>query len=268
MPLPTPNDGEGHDDWIDRCMSNDTMVEDYEDSDQRLAVCQSIWEKTRSVDMDGKPKRHIRMLPIQRAEVRVAGAESSPRIVGYAAVFYAGTPETEFKVWDDLIERIMPGAFDKTLKAKDDVRALFNHDPNMILGRTSAETLELRQDKIGLWYEIEPGDTTVAVDVLKHVKRSDITGSSFSFEVTDQTVRKVDKVDIIEIRGARLFDVGPVAFPAYEGTAAKVRAGEVAEIRSLAREWERTALPEQAALYEQLQKRALTRRVKERILPV
>lgn len=265
MPLPTPIDGEGHDDWIDRCMSNDTMVEDYEDSDQRLAVCQSIWEKTRSRVMP--ESRIVRVLPMQRAEIRIDG-DQSPKIVGYASVFYNGKPETEYRMYDDLVERIMPGAFDKTLKGADDVRALFNHNPDMILGRISAETLELRQDEVGLWYEIDPGDTTVAVDVMKHIRRSDVTGSSFGFEVTDQTFRTVDKVDIREIRGARVYDVGPVTFPAYEGTESQIRATEAAEIRSMAREWERTALPEQAALYEQLQKRALTRRVKERILPV
>ena len=204
--------------------------------------------------------RIMRMLPMQRAEIRIDG-DQSPRIVGYASVFYDGTPETEYRMFDDLVERIMSGAFDKTLKSGDDIRGLFNHDPSLMLGRTAADTLELRQDQTGLWYECDPGDTTVASDVLKHIRRGDVTGSSFGFEVTDQTFRTVDKVDIREIRGVRVFDVGPVTFPAYEGTESKVRAEEAAEVRTMARQWKTTGRAKQRELLERAKQQSLTHRL-------
>lgn len=188
-------------------------------------------------DEVGGVRRSIRMLSMGPAEIRLDESGEQPRLVGYASVFYDGTPKTEFRLWADFVERIMPGTFDKTLKAKDDVRGLFNHDPSQILGRTTAGTVELSTDKRGLRYSIELGSTTVAEDVVKHIRRGDVSGSSFGFEVTDVEHRMEDKVDIREITGVKLFDVGPVTFPAYEGTDVKVRQDELAEIRSELAAW-------------------------------
>lgn len=187
--------------------------------------------------MPSEDKRSIRMLSMGPAEIRLDESGEQPRLVGYASVFYNGTAKTEFRLWEDFVERIMPGAFDKTLKAKDDVRALFNHDPSLILGRTTAGTVGLETDKRGLRYSIELGSTTVAEDVVKHIRRGDVSGSSFGFEVTDVVHRMEDKVDIREITGVKLFDVGPVTFPAYEGTDVNVRKDELAEIRSELAAW-------------------------------
>jgi uncharacterized protein len=156
----------------------------------------------------------------------------STRIRGYAAVFYDGTSATEYPLWSRAVERIMPGAFDKAM-ARDDVRALFNHDPNMLLGRSKAGTLKLVVDAKGLAYEIEPGDTSVARDVLAHLKRKDITGSSFAFVVTDENWdKKEDGKRIREIRGVELYDVGPVTYPAYKGTTAAARSdSDIADAR-------------------------------------
>jgi len=149
-------------------------------------------------------------------------ADKSTRIVGYGAVYYDGTDGTQFRLWDDMLERIMPGAFDRAIK-EDDVRGLFNHDPSMVLGRSKAGTMALASDERGLRYEIIPGDTSVARDVREHLKRGDVTGSSFAFTVTDEQYRKEDGIHIREIHGVRLYDVGPVTFPAYEGTTAGAR---------------------------------------------
>lgn len=155
--------------------------------------------------------------------VRVGDSADKPSISGYASVFYDGTDRTEYQLFDDVVERIMPGAFDRALREADDVRALFNHDPNMPLGRTTAGTLTLSIDNAGLRYDIQPGDTTVARDVREHVKRGDVTGSSFSFVPTDEDIRKEESRWIREIRGVRLYDVGPVTFPAYGATSADAR---------------------------------------------
>lgn len=158
--------------------------------------------------------------------------DQAPRIVGYAAVYYDGTPATEYPLWDGAVERILPGAFDRAA-AEDDVRALVNHDANLLLGRTAAGTLGLTVDGKGLRYEIEPPDTQAGRDAVVSLERGDLSGSSFSFVTTDETWIKEDEIRVREIRGVRLFDVGPVTFPAYESTTSGLRAdGELAEARA------------------------------------
>ena len=150
--------------------------------------------------------------------------DGKPILVGDAAVFYrAGDSGTEFAIFDDLVERIMPGAFDSAMSRGDDVRALFNHSPELILGRTKSETLRLSITDRGLHYEIDLGDTTVARDVAEHVRRGDLTGSSFAFMVIGQEFRTENAVDIREITDVELFDVSPVTYPAYEGTTTGIR---------------------------------------------
>lgn len=161
-------------------------------------------------------------------EVRDAGEDESPTITGTAAVFYReGDASTEYRLWDGAVERIMPGAFDAAI-ATDDVRGLFNHDPNMLLGRSAAGTLDLAISDRGLEYDIAAADTGVSRDVLEHIRRGDVTGSSFAFVVEDQTWRTEErdeggKLEIREINQVSLFDVGPVTYPAYEGTKAGTR---------------------------------------------
>lgn len=212
--------------------------------------------------MSHEDKRSIRMLSMGPAEIRLDESGEQPRLVGYASVFYNGTAKTEFRLWDDFVERIMPGAFDKTLKAKDDVRGLFNHDPSLILGRTTAGTVDLEVDKRGLRYSIELGSTTVAEDVIKHIRRGDVSGSSFGFEVTDVEHRMEDKVDIREITGVKLFDVGPVTYPAYEGTDVNVRQEELAEIRSELAAWKEKRTGS-GANTQRARKMLLTRQTRE-----
>lgn len=152
-------------------------------------------------------------------------ADGSAVIRGYAAVFYReGDPGTEFVLWDGAVERIMPKAFNRAIKEKHDVRGQFNHDPSLLLGRVSAGTMRLSKDDIGLVYEIDPADTQVARDVVTMLKRGDVTGSSFSFAVTEENWRvQKDGPEIREVKDVDLFDVGPVTWPAYESTTAGLR---------------------------------------------
>lgn len=166
-----------------------------------------------------------------RTEVRVAGDDAPKQIVGYASVFYDGTPDTEYELWPGLIERIMPGAFDRAIKEQHDVRALFNHNPDNLLGRTSADTLTLSVDKVGLRYVNTPGATRVAGDVVAMIERSDLQGSSFAFMVKEEVWRTVEDVDYREIVDVDpLFDVGPVTYPAYDATTTDTRAVDVQDV--------------------------------------
>jgi hypothetical protein len=174
------------------------------------------------------PQMERRYTP-QVVAVESRADDQPSQIAGYAAVYYDGTPETEFVLWEGAVERIMPGAFDRAIR-EDDVRGLFNHDPNQVLGRTAANTLTLSSDATGLRYVDDVPDTGVGRDVSASIERGDVTGSSFSFTITDVEWRVEDEIEIREIRGVRVYDVGPVTFAAYEATSAGIRALQVLDV--------------------------------------
>jgi len=147
--------------------------------------------------------------------------DGPPRITGLGAVFYdKSDPGTEYKLFDDFVERIMPGAFDRAVE-EDDIRSMFNHDPNILLGRKLSGTLEVAIEDRGLRYTATPSNARQSV--VEDVRRGDVSGSSFMFQVTEVTWREVDDLLIREIEGVELFEVGPVVFPAYTGTTAEVK---------------------------------------------
>lgn len=160
-------------------------------------------------------------------EFREEGDDAT--ISGYAAVF---NKETVIggAMWG-FREKIAPGAFDEAI-GRDDVRALFNHDANILLGRTVSGTLRLSVDKRGLKYEVDLPDTTHAKDVRTLIKRGDVSGSSFAFKVDeddwDETPIKKGELPIRTIRKAELFDVSPVTYPAYPQTSVSARSRVVA----------------------------------------
>ncbi|MCZ2341467.1 MAG: HK97 family phage prohead protease [Bacteroidales bacterium] len=137
-------------------------------------------------------------------------------ITGYAAVYFdPANPGTEFELYPKCFERIRPGAFDRAIR-EDDIRALFNHDPSSPLGRNRSGTLRLSSDSRGLRYEIETPDTILGRDLLTMLRRGDISGSSFAFDVVKEQYRdEPGGIVIRELIELRLFDVGPVTFPAY-----------------------------------------------------
>lgn len=162
------------------------------------------------------PEIEVRSLPLA-PELRVAReAGKAPKIIGYAAVH-----EKLSENLGGFREKIARGAFDKALE-KSDVRALINHDANLLMGRQSAGTLRLSTDDDGLQMEIEPPDTEMARHYLRAIERGDMTGSSFSFTVDDDGDDWDEDEDGRVIRTVRsirdLFDVGPVTFPAYLDT--------------------------------------------------
>jgi HK97 family phage prohead protease len=146
-----------------------------------------------------------------------------PGIEGYAAKFN----EEYDNGW--FIETIKPGAFTRAVKEKQDVRGLMNHDANLVLGRTKSGTLSLNQDATGLYFECDLPDTQTARDLYELVKRGDIDGCSFGFQVMAQSWREAKDangkmIQYREIEDVDLFDVGPVTFPAYPQTSVDARA--------------------------------------------
>src|SRR5690606_24435849 len=149
---------------------------------------------------------------ILRGEVR---ATAGRRLEGYAAVFNVRSQDL-----GGFVEEIKPGAFQKALR-RSDVRALFNHNPDHVLGRMRNGTLRLADDSRGLYFEIDLPRNSFAESLLESVRRGDIDGASFSFTVAEGGDRWHDegglRVRTVHEIG-ELFDVGPVTFPAYEAT--------------------------------------------------
>jgi HK97 family phage prohead protease len=206
------------------------------------------------VEDKANPVIHRRHVPNNLANVRIVTRVKDKRgFTGYGAVFYDGSADTQYEIYNDLVERVMPGAFDRAIE-EDDVRGLFNHSPDNVLGRTTAGTMRLSVDERGLKYDIDAADTTVANDLMESIGRGDITGSSFAFTVTDEAWRMEDRVTIREVLGVRLFDTGPVTFPAYEGTEAdirKARDADYAAVRRARAAWEsRTRFEDDAGSVE------------------
>lgn len=174
----------------------------------------------------GREVRNLRqdLASVKRAK-RADGEDEKGVIRGLAAVFYQeDDPGTEYWLWSDTVERIMPGAFDRAIEEQHDVRGLFNHDSSQLLGRVSAGTCRLSVGDAGLSYEID--EDTKDPDhqrVCSKLDRNDVTGSSFAFiarQVSWEEI-KLDNGDWLWIRNVHdvdLFDVGPVTWPAYEAT--------------------------------------------------
>lgn len=162
-----------------------------------------------------------------------------PTIEGYFAVF-----DSVYPVWEGVTESIAPGAF--TDSVSGDVRALYNHNTDLILGRTSAGTLELKQDDHGLWgrVKINRKDSS-AMDAYERIKRGDITGCSFGFEIEKEksAVREDGSVHFTIEKVNPLFEVSPCVFPAYEATRISARGHQADEIHKRQMDaWKVTAL--------------------------
>lgn len=155
-----------------------------------------------------------RFLNVQ--ELRVSKKDDGPSTLkGYAAVFNSLSEDL-----GGFREKIDPGAFKGALK-RSDTRALFNHDSNFVLGRQSAGTLRLKEDKKGLLMEVDLPDTQFARDLQTSVERGDITQQSFGFTVKkDSWEEDRDKKEVTRTLNEidELFDVSPVTFPAYPDT--------------------------------------------------
>lgn len=161
-------------------------------------------------------------------------ATENGKITGHAAVFNAMSEEMfGFR------EQIKPGAFARAIKEKQDVRALWNHDSNHVLGRTKSGTLQLREDERGLLVDIDFPDTQMARDLRESIKRGDVDQMSFSFRtVKDSWEYRQDGTIIRTLEDVDLFDVSPVTYPAYPDTDVSARSipdevkAKVAELRS------------------------------------
>lgn len=160
-------------------------------------------------------------------EAREAQNGENPTIEGYFAVF-----NSIYEIAPGMTESVAPGAFSRTLSG--DIRALTNHDTTLVLGRTSAHTLELREDEHGLWgkISINPNDVD-AMNLYQRVKRGDVDQCSFGFEIVNEdTEYREDGSIHWTIREVNLYEVSACTFPAYQETNIAARSAERDTIRS------------------------------------
>lgn len=158
-------------------------------------------------------------------ELRAGAAGKGATLAGHAAVFNLLSEDL-----GGFREKVDAGAFDETL-ARDDVVALWNHDANVVLGRSSAGTLRLAKDERGLAVEIDPPDSSGGRDLVVAVGRGDVKQMSFGFRTLKDSWERVQKdggavEEIRTLLKVRLFDVSPVTFPAYPQTDVAVRSRE------------------------------------------
>jgi uncharacterized protein len=152
-------------------------------------------------------------------KIEVRSEEKGRQIGGYAAVFNSLTDMSGYGGY--FREQISPGAFSKAVSG--DVRALFDHDPAHVLGRTKAGTLRLTEDDHGLAVEIDLPDTQTARDLTASMERGDIDGMSFGFRVTKQSWDETQDPPIRTIQEVELLEVSVVTFPAYTDTEVALR---------------------------------------------
>lgn len=182
----------------------------------------------------------IRMTELGAAQMRMA--DDGNTLVGYAAMF---NQPTIIDSWEGrFTEVIAPGAFSKTIAERgSQIKVLFNHgfDPSIgdkPLGKPSV----IREDSMGLWVEVPLDDTSYNKDLKASLRSGALDGQSFRFSVVKDEYTPGDDMQIRTLKEVRLFELGPVTFPAYEATTAGVRARPAYEAYRTAQHSEPTAV--------------------------
>lgn len=173
----------------------------------------------------------MRVLQLRSGDFKTREDSGEMVIEGYFAVF-----NSNYEIWEGASESIAPGAFDSSLSG--DIRALTNHDTTLVLGRTKANTLELKSDSHGLWgsVRINPKDSD-AVNTYERVKRGDVDQCSIGFIIRKEETDFSDGGEIHwTITDVELFEVSVCTFPAYEETGVSARHKDAEELKKRASE--------------------------------
>lgn len=165
--------------------------------------------------------KETRTFDITKLSTRDATEEQPSKITGYAAVFNS---KTNIGGWFD--EVIEPGAFARSLSENSDIRALFNHNWDNVLGRTKSGTLRLEEDEKGLKFEIELPNTSVGRDLAESMSRGDINQCSFGFWITEENWDYNVEPALRTIKEVELYEISVVSIPAYDDTEASLVRGK------------------------------------------
>lgn len=173
----------------------------------------------------------MRVMQLRSGEFKTREDSGEMVIEGYFAVF-----NSDYEMWKGASESIAPGAF--TSSVGGDIRGLTNHDTTLVLGRTKAHTLELKEDTHGLWgrITINPKDSD-AVNTYERVKRGDVDQCSIGFIIrSEETDLRDDGTIHWTITDMDLFEVSVCTFPAYEETGVSARHRDAEELKKRASE--------------------------------
>ena len=183
-------------------------------------------------------KREQRQLRCMMQDFTTRDAEGEAYIEGYFAVF-----NSPYQLWEGASEIIKPGAFSDCLG--QDVRALINHDSTLVLGRTRAGTLTLKEDSRGLWGSVKINrDDVDAMNLYARVQRGDVDQCSFGFGIERETFVDLGNGDVRwEIEKVNpLYEVSVCTFPAYEETGVAARKQQLETIQQREAEAWRTEM--------------------------
>jgi HK97 family phage prohead protease len=219
-----------HDYYVDGLDETDTLYRyrQYDPDDNKFRYRNQVIEKDSIFLVIGYPKekknmepiKELRFLPFENFEIRED--DGLPKLVGYASLF-----NVEAIIYGLWREKVSPGAYKKTIK-ENDIRALWNHNTDLPLGRNRSDppTLTLQEDDKGLKVEIIPPDTQAGRDAVTSIKRGDVTQMSIAFQIIKQEWLEPEDKTILPLRTLRelkLFEVSPVTFPAFEATSISAR---------------------------------------------
>jgi uncharacterized protein len=167
-------------------------------------------------------KKETRIVDITNLQTRDGTGNEPVVISGYAAVFNSKT------LIDDFFEEVIaPGAFARTISENGDIRALFNHNWDHVLGRTKSGTLKVEEDSRGLKFEVELPNTSLARDLAESLRRGDINQCSFGFYATNDTWDYALEPVIRTLNEVELYEISVVSIPAYEDTEVAIRSKEI-----------------------------------------
>ena len=170
-----------------------------------------------------RKERQIRSISLN---TRAGEQDGGKWLEGYFAVF-----GSNYDLWDGATESIAPTAFEGALG--EDIRCLVDHDTRLVLGRTTAGTLELRTDDKGLFGRVKINEEdTEAMNIYARVMRGDVSQCSFGFEILDEKTTWCEDGSVhFEILRVKLYEVSVVTFPAYKETSVNARSAEDAQIK-------------------------------------
>jgi uncharacterized protein len=174
-----------------------------------------------------------------RTKFNITRDEETPDemiIEGYFALY-----ESETELWQNSFEIISKGAFDNTLN--NDIRALWNHNTQYVLGRNRSNSLELKTDDKGLYAKITLPNTQYAEDLYQLIKRGDINQASFGFNILDEDFEELANGGYRwRIKEIDLHEISVVTFPAYENTTVQAREKQVEKLQERKLQEKRNAL--------------------------
>jgi len=223
MPLPKPKDGETQEQWIERCMSNETMKKEFPDNDQRIAVCHEKW---RDKEKDSHLGAERRIVPFA-GEMRAVGGDDGAMIIeGYPIVYEKYAPLWGFR------EIIRPGAATEALKRSDEL-VLWDHESSQPMARRSAGTLQVSEDEKGVLIRADVSKTRWGRDGYEAIANGVISRMSFAFDTEKdnwfwEEIEGVKSETREILSFATLYDYSPVSYPAYKETVVMARCKDLA----------------------------------------